>query len=567
MLEIFLPIQINDYYLISKKILSISISGYYIVITLVKTTGKKRIILASKEQLVAKDEALAYELQIGSALEKLVQGLTFDIVKIIVPSFQAIFKSLRLPFLDLEKLKMVVPFEIAQSLPFSLQEGSIDLIQTKIFPETKESQIIVAIIRQETVVLYREICKNAGIDLSIISLDAFEIASLYPLQIEKAESNSAIIHFDKESATVMLFEHDALVGIRVILHETNEPSLDINHKSNEEQSPEKKQLDSESESTTAETDENPPKEPIVKKTAKQIAAAKKHQLSSEKSYGDYIIDHVAETLDALKQQANMADDIKKIWVAGTTESVLHDLAQALEKSLKITTVLFPCLPLKEIVVEKSNNDERACSPSHLVSFAGALDLKNMKTFNLAHEEHIAAYKSILTKQLFATFIVICTFLISICIWDYIRLARIVKTGNELEKQTVQFIKNNFELSGKNITTIERAQKEAEASVSQLEDLWLSVSGSRRYHALMHLNTLSQYLEKDIKGLKIEEVTFKAASINHEESMTIKGLVADFINLQKLESQLRDTQLFVSIPQSQDTHFNYNLTLQKHGDIS
>ena len=96
----------------------------------------------TKKKTVKKDDTTTYDVTISVNLEKMIEGLAYDFVKLIIPSSQVLFKFLTLPLLDLEQIKMVVPFEIEQSLPFSLQEVSIDCIQLKKDNIKKESFIL-----------------------------------------------------------------------------------------------------------------------------------------------------------------------------------------------------------------------------------------------------------------------------------------------------------------------------------------------------------------------------------------------------------------------------------------
>ena len=217
MLELFIPERFSAYrYIISKKILAISISREHVFIVLTKITDKKRIILHTNHKNISQDESIAYDIRVGNALEEIIEKLSYDKIIFLLPSSQVIFKNIQLPFKNIEQLKMIVPFEVAATLPFSIQDSSTDCIQTNI--QENNSDVLVAIAKQEYINIYREIANNIDITINKITVDGFELASSFLEQKYLNNDNSLFVILDSDLITMLCFKKKQFLTIKTISH-------------------------------------------------------------------------------------------------------------------------------------------------------------------------------------------------------------------------------------------------------------------------------------------------------------------------------------------------------------
>ncbi len=70
--------------------------------------------------------------------------------------------------------------------------------------------------------------------------------------------------------------------------------------------------------------------------------------------------------------------------------------------------------------------------------------------------------------------------------------------------------------------------------------------------------MSSAIPQDIKNLEIKEIRWKK-KINEKSAFFFSGSVKDFDSLKKLESSLRESKIFVQVPQAQDINFSFDLT--------
>src|SRR5437763_1853237 len=124
--DIFLPEKIGSYYLFSKRIVGIDIGKTHIHATSLRLKGTQIIIEQCYEIPIEANQTTNSE-RVVIALKQLQEKIgSFDELYSSLSSTLIIFKELKLPFLQYEKLKMVVPFEVEPLLPFPASDAVID---------------------------------------------------------------------------------------------------------------------------------------------------------------------------------------------------------------------------------------------------------------------------------------------------------------------------------------------------------------------------------------------------------------------------------------------------------
>ncbi len=217
MLDIFLPEKLYGFRVLSKRILSISLSrDYTYSIQIYAIQGKTFIEQAYSEPIQAGEDK-TFTQRATEAIKKLVSySKNYDLVYIAVPASKVIFKEISLPLIDIEKIRMVVEYQVEDQLPFSLEEAIIDFIVTKQDAAASTSQILVAAIRNTDLQEILDIYSNAGITPNNISVDLFALYELYKMipEYEGIQDGSSIINVGHNSTRITFIQNGELKLIR-----------------------------------------------------------------------------------------------------------------------------------------------------------------------------------------------------------------------------------------------------------------------------------------------------------------------------------------------------------------
>lgn len=180
--DIFVPCRLGNYYLHKTRILSIEVTPVIVQGLLLEYSGK---LITLKHKVVIPLKDFASQTQVN-AIKKIVSTVgTFDEVVTTLSSSAIIFKELELPFLGRETLKMVIPFEVENVLPFALDDAVIDFLVTREDSEKRSSTVLVAAVRKEDVRSQFELFQKADISLHILTVDVFALYRLYEVGIDQ----------------------------------------------------------------------------------------------------------------------------------------------------------------------------------------------------------------------------------------------------------------------------------------------------------------------------------------------------------------------------------------------
>jgi hypothetical protein len=178
--DIFFPRILGSYYVFAQRIIGIDIGKTSIQATIVKAFKHSRTIEKSLQERILDEPELSYQERVTKTVAKIISTIgTYDAVRTSVPTGITIFKELSIPFIDHETIAQVFGYDVEPLLPFSLENAALDFIITKIYPEEKRSDILVAALRTDALQLYIQPFVEAGIPVEKISIDLFELYSLY----------------------------------------------------------------------------------------------------------------------------------------------------------------------------------------------------------------------------------------------------------------------------------------------------------------------------------------------------------------------------------------------------
>lgn len=141
-IKLLLPARLGKYRLYKERFVGLSIDGQTLYAAVV-TIGLRKTVIEKlyKENLGDMDDVD----HVRSVIDRFIKTVkSVDTVRIVVPSSIVIFKELQLPFIDLEKISFVLPYEVEPLIPFSLDKAAISFVVNEKKSTTQVSKVFIA---------------------------------------------------------------------------------------------------------------------------------------------------------------------------------------------------------------------------------------------------------------------------------------------------------------------------------------------------------------------------------------------------------------------------------------
>lgn len=530
--DLFIPEKIDGYYILPQDIVGVVINKTHVRATLVVASGNSLQIKEFFEEPLGTNE-LSYHERVVAALKAIFLKIgTAVSIRTALSSSLIMFKQLKLPFTDPEKIRMILPFEIAPELPFSLETAVVDFIVTHVDQERKESTIMVAAVQKEHVAQHMAFLEAAGLEPAAITVDLFDLYGLYlMIPAYKARRGVTVILDLQASSTRLLYLVDnKLERIRTI-------AQGIAHLA--------KIVGQELHIANGDALEQVMRFGIGAHAQSNYTAAIEQAVAS-------LWSAVQFTLSSFVDQTTHKGSVDTILLSGGF-STLPGLAEYITKRSSITCMPFDIQLLFENPHIKST--QKTIVPDQIASISTALPSPITAECNLLQEEFAPSTMNLLTKQL-ATAGLLTVLLIAgaltISIWQTGKL-------RQQERQAQQAAITHLQelgLVGEDITTLTEAVEEAETKVRNKEAQWFPFSRQARTSLLNILQTLSSAIDREAIDLQLKRLTIT------EVYVFIEGSVKSFEALNIFQAELDKTNLFISIPSFQDTTFSEKLLLKK-----
>ena len=217
--EIFLPEKIGTHRIYSQRILGFSIQADIISCAQIYTKRSKNIIEKLFEQKIEDGPQDTYNERAASSIKKILSKVgKCDQIRVSISSSIVVFKELEIPFIDEEKIRMILDYEVEPMLPFSIEEAVTDFIITKQLKAEKKSQVLVAAVRNEDLERTLDIYTTAGIEPTSITVDLFAVYSLYQQipDYKNLKKACAIINLGANATRVAFLQEGELRLTRII---------------------------------------------------------------------------------------------------------------------------------------------------------------------------------------------------------------------------------------------------------------------------------------------------------------------------------------------------------------
>ena len=553
-----------------------------------------------------------------------IKNFKYDHCRILLSGNNAIFKFLNLPFSDSEKIKMVAPFELESKLPFSLSECSIDSICIE-KEKTELYQVISALIKQETISKIQEINASSNLKMDSLSLDVIEtiihhlenneLKDSHALAICNETSIIFIFYTNNKIINLKSFEiqeksaYHAYFEIQNKKEEEKEKeegkSISENEKieetennlKKEESSVEEKEAnDNKKNETNNETNKDQKIEGITDKKEnthsslieiktelpstnilennnnnkeKNLVEKKEETIENNENIEEKKVkinpkikslkENIVSSFNAILEQNEIKTSNFKIFLIG--EDLNFSLFKEISNDLSVEIIPYEILKKGEIeIIFKDENLKNNFSKKDDILLLSSYLYSKSINFNLAHSEENNYKKNIIKKNLIFVFFLTILLFGTIIFLNILHLNNLNKQINKAELEGINFLKKEFDLQAKQSNTLEKAIKESENYVSLLENNLPFIPSESKYSFIKIFEKISENFSKEIKNLKLKDFKWKKKE-DGVETVYLEGSVDDWESLNLLEENLKNTEIFEEITQSEDINFSYNLTIK------
>lgn len=494
--ELFLPEKFKHRRIIAQRILGVTIQDDVIYGAFVYAKPSKTVIQALISCTLESASGQSYEEKLSDALQHCFAQIgKYDQIRICIPASMVIFKELQVPFLDPEKIRMVLEYEVENMLPFSIDEAVTDFIITKKIPEQNASQVLVAAVRKGDLKNILDRFLESGIDPDCITIDLFALYSLY-LQIEEYRTTPhgvALVDIGLQS-TRIAFLHDGEFKLtRNIGRGIASTAKSIGEEIGMPQSEILQRL-------YASGLEYPGHEEYQRSAQKHVTA---------------LLNDIQFTLNSFSLKLNYYEGIQKILLVGKGTDIKNF------SSFSSNLLQIPCQNFdpKKLLKEKWIVNDLSIQPpswNHFAIALGAtLPVSNLETFDLRRKEFVKVFDKLVFKQLiFAS--VLLTFLFTFLVvrgYQHLSyLSGIVQRIEVREKRRLQRIFPKEKLPKR--PTLQNLVKESSKLLQESNELWAPFTKDR-LRSLQCIDEVTNIVDKK----KFPDVTIATVSIALQKDRT------------------------------------------------
>lgn len=501
----FLPESIGSYFVLSKRVASIFISQRTIRVAVIRAARSQRFIEKLVEESISNDQEIPREERISQALARALKDIpTPDLVISILPGTSIINKMSVVPAMSIEKIKMIIPFEIEAALPFSLNESAIDCIVFPPSPSEQSAHVLALATRKAIVQEHRALFASCTIQPSIITTEIAALVGLFSdtVQLHKTSECSLIICIELGSTIILMVEQQRIVLVRTIAQDINDMI--------------------QQESTTSSSIDT-----FLQEIIKTV--------------------HYASSLISSEKQ-----QVMRLILCGPGieyKELCDKLNALLDKECELLTI-------NKLLHSGAIHSASSLTQQFLLPLAAALPAPQTADFNLDRDSAEAAVKKSLLTQFIIAVSMLGFILTTFVIMRTLTLRKLKHEMIASEKEAIDLLVSKIPLKIPKSATLDMANKVANATVANQEEVWFSLSSKNRSLVLFALQELSSHIDREKLGLKLQEVTIS----ENTGTMLIKGEVKGFPELNILEENLRSSNFFKNVPKLQEKKFTAKISL-------
>ncbi|MEX0940323.1 MAG: pilus assembly protein PilM [Candidatus Babeliales bacterium] len=536
-IDIFVPEKFGTYYVIPKRILGFDLSKTYVYASQLYLSGQEIILEKFYQEQLDTNLTRPYSERVSEAIKKIIDKTgNYDVIKTSLSSSVVMFKELQLPFSNPEKIALIINYEVESYLPFPIDTAIIDFIITESNESENTAVVMVAAVQKQYIAEHLSYFESAGLNPNKVTVDLFDLYALYkeiPSYTQKNET-VALIDIEFNVTRIAFIAKGQLKSIRTL------PKGIVSITKNIAQ--------------LQEISNAQALEDIIRFGVERYDSPD-FEKSIKEAFNNYFKD-IKFTLQSFLTQASSDQKFDRILLLGKGAEI-NKIDNFISKSLDIQCNLFDgnaLIKIPSVILKNSTRIPR----SNIMSLSTAYPSTITEHFNLLKEE-FAPSKAYEFNKKFLTAITLLSFIfLALFTHNYLQQRKLKKTISTMEREVISTLNQQDLSEEKNLS---KAIEEAEDKVAKEEELWFAFSRQRRFSFLKTLQDLSMAIDRKSTGLDLKKL------IITPNELTFEGEVRGFEELKVLERELRESNLFQTVPTLQELKFSEKLLLKKNGEES
>lgn len=530
--NVLIPENIGSYYLVGKRVLGLDISKSHVRAIQVMLRGRAITIEKAFQEAVENGTTASNQEKIVEALRVIMgQAHKKCAVHTTLSSSLMIFKTLRLPFVDREKIAMIINYEIEPLLPFASSDALVDFIITKIHTEDSSSEVLVAAVQKHHVIQHLDMLAQAGIDPEVVTVDMFNLYALYERvpTYQQHMGGVALIDIGFTHATIAYVFNRQLRMIRSLPRGMAYFAKQIHQ---DLSIPISEAFD----------------------LLQRFGLEPNNNLAYSESISKIMSNFVQEIQFTLTSFSSKdAERLELIVLTGDSAAIKN-----IERFMtQLMGVNCEQLGFNGLITQHIVKNKLPSMVHHVFaqSLANALPSLLTEQSNLRQKEFAITDVRTFVQQLVVGSI-LTVLLFGILGFNYWQRTRLLSHEIQTSQQEIiRALKQHFVLSQDR--DLEELIVSAEEKVKKEEQMWFAFSGQARSSFLKYLLALHA-LDKEGLGLVVDRLDISRGML------TLKARVKDYDALRKLEKDLKQSPLFSSVEPQEKTDFTMRITLAKNG---
>jgi len=485
--EIFLPEKFQGRRLISRRIVGIMLDETTISAAQAYATSSSTTVERVHEEQIPPGAPNRYSERAAQVMTSVLSNFKkYDQIKICISSSIVTFKELTVPFLDLDKIRMVIEYEVEPKLPFSISEAVVDFIVTSQDKEKKTSQILVAAARVQDLQEIFDICKLANVDPESITVDLFALYGLY-LNIptyKNLAGASTLIDVGSTTTSVAFLLDGQLRLIRNIA----------------------KGLDTIAQHISDDTGESLE---AVLENLKTFGLEKTNDeaytMAAQKYVTNFLTD-IQFTLNSFSLKLNFYDEISMVLFTSKGTKI-RGLTEFSNTILQVRSELL--VPGKLFKAKEFKNKTRTFGPddvNNALALGTATTYGPHDEFNLRRKEFAKVSFPLMNKQIFVGALLTVVMLLSLGVRGYLQISELNSALVVKQKQAITQLKKIFPPGhkSKRKTNLNGLFRDAKKYIQERKTEWEPFL-QENLQPLQVLKDLTQTMDKRSFNIKIQKI--------------------------------------------------------------
>lgn len=486
--EIFLPEKTKTRRLIAQRIIGISIEEDTVSAAQIYATSTTTNIEKLYEEAIPPGAPDRYIERASQVVNTILSKFSkYDQIRIAIPSAIVTFKELTLPFMDVDKIRMVVEYEVEPLLPFSMNEAVVDFIVTNQDKEKQTSQILVAAVRKQDLTTIFDIYQQVEIDPDVITVDLFALYGLY-LQIpeyKNLQHATALIEIGATSTSVAFLLHGQMRLIRNIA----------------------KGIDTVADHVAQDTGR---KKSEIIKTLTDFGTQKPDDPAYNQAAQKYLttfLNDIQFTINSFSLKLNFYEETSKLLFIGKGSQIknLTDFASTL---LQIPCENFSCNKLFKTKLFKNKTKQVAGNwTQYAPALGSAITYDPHEEFDLRKKEFAKTHYPLANKQIVVAGLLVITIFALIGIRGFWQISNLSTQVTQRERRAVSQLKKVFppgspSLRKKRLSSL---MKDATREIEQYQEAWAPFL-QENLKPLEILQDLTQIIDRRTFNIAVEKIT-------------------------------------------------------------